>query len=200
MSTFLACTGTRPEIVKMAPVYQALQAQGHQVQLLHTGQHEAMAETLYSFFNMPPDARLHLSRRLPTLSHLTAELLAGVQEQVQALAPDVLLVQGDTTSAFVGAMVGFYQDLPVAHIEAGLRTGLHDPFPEEKNRALIGRLAHWHFSPTPQASANLLREGVARRDIHEVGNTVIDAALWACQQLQHTEPQHLWPGDVQRFM
>jgi UDP-N-acetylglucosamine 2-epimerase (non-hydrolysing)/UDP-N-acetylglucosamine 2-epimerase (hydrolysing) len=200
MSTFLVCTGTRPEIVKMAPVHRALRARGHRVCVLHTGQHEAMAESLYRFFDMPPDARLQLARRQATLSHLTAELLAGVHEQVQALDPDVLLVQGDTTSALVGAMVGFYQDRPVAHIEAGLRTGEHDPFPEEKNRELIGRLVQWHFPPTPQARRNLLREGLDGRCIHEVGNTVIDAALWACAQLQRDGlPSHL-PPDVQQFL
>lgn len=200
MTTFLACTGTRPEIIKMAPVYRALHAQGHAVRVLHTGQHEAMAEDLYRFFEMPPDARLHLQRRQATLSHLTAELLAGVDEQVQALAPEVLLVQGDTTSALVGAMVGFYQDLPVAHVEAGLRTGEHDPFPEEKNREMIGRLVRWHFPPTAQARRNLLREGVAADHIHQVGNTVIDAALWACDRLQHQGLGQALPQDVLRFV
>ena len=104
MTAYLACVGTRPEIIKIAPVHRALSERGHTVQVLHTGQHEAMAESLYSFFGMTPDARLKLERRLPTLSHLTAELLSGVDEQVQALAPDVILVQGDTTSALVGAL------------------------------------------------------------------------------------------------
>ena len=200
MTAYLACVGTRPEIIKIAPVHRALSERGHTVQVLHTGQHEAMAESLYSFFGMTPDARLKLERRLPTLSHLTAELLSGVDEQVQALAPDVILVQGDTTSALVGALAGFYQDLPVAHIEAGLRTGQHDPFPEEKNREMIGRLAHWHFPPTPQAADNLLSEGVSPGHIHEVGNTVIDAALWASQQLQHTAWTSFMPPEVSALL
>ena len=200
MTLYLACMGTRPEIIKMAPVYQALRERGHTVEVLHTGQHEAMADALYEFFNISPAARLQLQRRSPTLAHLTAELLSGVDEQVQSIAPDALLVQGDTTSALAGALVGFYQDLPVAHIEAGLRTGMHDPFPEEKNRELIGRLAHWHFPPTPQAARNLLGEGVPATRIHEVGNTVIDAALWTCDLLQHQKPDEVLPADVADFM
>lgn len=196
MTLYLACVGTRPEIIKIAPVRQALLERGHEVQILHTGQHEAMADSLYEFFGMPPDARLHLERHSPSLSSLTAELLSGVDKQVQAIAPDALLVQGDTTSALVGALTGFYQDLPVAHIEAGLRTGLHDPFPEEKNRELIGRLAHWHFPPTPQATQNLLSEGVAPQLIHEVGNTVIDAALWARDRLRQTSATEFMPHEV----
>ena len=200
MTAYLACVGTRPEIIKIAPVHRALSERGHTVQVLHTGQHEAMAESLYSFFGMTPDARLKLERRLPTLSHLTAELLSGVDEQVQALAPDVILVQGDTTSALVGALAGFYQDLPVAHIEAGLRTGQHDPFPEEKNREMIGRLAHWHFPPTPQATQNLLNEGVDGNRIHQVGNTVIDAALWAREHMRQQPLHACMPPELARFI
>ena len=200
MTTYLACVGTRPEIIKIAPVHRALQERGHTVQVLHTGQHEAMAESLYGFFGIVPDARLQLGRQRPSLAHLTAELLIGVDQQMQALAPEVVLVQGDTTSALVGALVGFYQDLPVAHIEAGLRTGEHDPFPEEKNRALIGRLASWHFPPTPQARQNLLREGIAPDSIHEVGNTVIDAAHWASAQLRLPRLQQPMPKDVTDFL
>lgn len=200
MTCYLACVGTRPEIIKMAPVHRALRDRGHTVKLLHTGQHEAMAESLYRFFDMPPDGRLQLQRGTPTLAHLTAELLSGVGDQMQVLAPDAVLVQGDTTSALVGALAAYYQDLPVAHIEAGLRTGEHDPFPEEKNRELIGRLAHWHFPPTPRATSNLLREGIQADRIHQVGNTVIDATLWASQRLQQMGLEHIMPQDVAAFV
>lgn len=200
MTAYLACVGTRPEIIKVAPVYRALRDRGHTVQVLHTGQHEAMAESLYSFFDMPPSARLHLHRSTDTLAHLTAELLHGVDEKVQALEPDFMLVQGDTTSALAGAMVGFYQELPIVHIEAGLRTRAHDPFPEEKNRELIARLARWHFTPTPQATRNLLSEGVPADAIHQVGNTVIDAALWARDLLRQRPWTQFAPQDVARFV
>ena len=200
MTTYLACMGTRPEIIKMAPIYKNLQARGENVQVLHTGQHEDVAQALYTFFDMDPDYQIQLKRRLPGLSDLTAELLQGIDRVLTDLKPDVVLVQGDTASAFVGAMASYYRDVPVAHIEAGLRTGQHDPFPEEKNRELIGRLAYWHFPPTAQAADNLRREGVPAQQIHEVGNTVIDAALWVKSQMdQHGAPDAL-PPEVHNFV
>ena len=200
MTTYLACMGTRPEIIKMAPIYKNLQARGENVQVLHTGQHEDVAQALYTFFDMDPDYQIQLKRRLPGLSDLTAELLQGIDRVLTEVKPDVVLVQGDTASAFVGAMASYYRDVPVAHIEAGLRTGQHDPFPEEKNRELIGRLAHWHFPPTAQAADNLRREGVPAQQIHEVGNTVIDAALWVKSQMdQHGAPDAL-PPEVHSFV
>lgn len=183
MTTYLACMGTRPEIIKMFPVYRSLKERGQDVHVLHTGQHEQIADALYQFFDMGPDYSVHLSRSVPTLSHLTAELFKGIDEAVEQDQPDVLLVQGDTASALVGAMVGYYHDIPVAHVEAGLRTGQRDPFPEEKNRELISRLATWHFPPTPNAFHNLVREGLDQSHIYQVGNTVIDAALWVNRQL-----------------
>ena len=182
--TFLTCIGTRPEIIKMAPVYKALQAQGNRVLIIHTGQHEAVAHELYRFFDMPPDIVIDLQRQSTSLAHLTSALTDGVEAAMKTLAPDVVMVQGDTTSALIGALIGYYHDKPVAHIEAGLRTHQRDPFPEEKNRELIGRLAHWHFPPTPQARNNLLAESVPAERIFEVGNTVIDAALWTRDRLQ----------------
>jgi UDP-N-acetylglucosamine 2-epimerase (non-hydrolysing)/UDP-N-acetylglucosamine 2-epimerase (hydrolysing) len=200
MTTYLACMGTRPEIIKMAPIYKNLQARGENVQVLHTGQHEDVAQALYTFFDMDPDYQIQLRRRSPGLSDLTAELLQGIDRVLTEVKPDVVLVQGDTASAFVGAMASYYRDVPVAHIEAGLRTGQHDPFPEEKNRELIGRLAHWHFPPTAQAADNLRREGVPVQQIHEVGNTVIDAALWVKSQMdQHGAPDAL-PPEVHSFL
>lgn len=183
MTTFLACLGTRPEIIKMAPVHRELQLRGHRVVVLHTGQHAQVAEVLYRFFDMGPDIRLSVERRTPRLGDLTALLLEGVDRVVAETQPDVVLVQGDTTSALVGALSGYYNDKPVAHIEAGLRTGTREPFPEEKNRELIARLAHWHFAPTARTRDNLLREGVADARISVVGNTVIDAARWTQQRL-----------------
>lgn len=200
MNHYLVCTGTRPEIIKMAPVYRSLKARGETVHVLHTGQHEEMALALYRFFDMGPDHHMHLRRDRAGLSHLTAELLQGIDEVLNHTQPDVVLVQGDTSSALVGAMAAFFRDIPVAHIEAGLRTGQHDPFPEEKNRELIGRLAQWHFPPTAQASQNLLREGVAPSHIFEVGNTVIDAALWVNQRLAQQPWGQVYPHEVQQLL
>lgn len=168
----------------MAPVYKALKAQGHRVMILHTGQHEAIAHELYRFFDMPPDVVIDLQRKSTGLAHLTSALTEGIEDAMRTLQPDIVMVQGDTSSAFIGALIGYYHDKPVAHIEAGLRTHLRDPFPEEKNRELIGRLAHWHFPPTEQARNNLLAEHIPSDRIFEVGNTVIDAALWTRDRLR----------------
>lgn len=199
--TYLACIGTRPEIIKMAPVYLELKARGERVLLVHTGQHEAIAQALYRFFDMPPDISIDLRRKSTSLAHLSSALMDGIGDALQNLDPDVVLVQGDTTSALVGAMIGYYQDRPVAHIEAGLRTGEREPFPEEKNRELIGRLAHWHFPPTRQCKYNLLEEGVDRNRIFEVGNTVIDAALWTQERIGHAsfDLNDAMPGDLVTF-
>lgn len=177
--TFLACMGTRPEVIKMAMLNRALQAAGHKVVVLHTGQHNGMAGALYRFFDMQPDIEVEIERTSPSLASLTAKLLDGIDRAMLATKPDIVLVQGDTTSALTGALAAYYHRRPVAHIEAGLRTYERDPFPEEKNREVIGRLARWHFAPTAQARQNLVSEGIAEDCIHEVGNTGIDAALWA---------------------
>lgn len=188
MKTYLACLGTRPEIIKMAPLHRELMERGDRLVVLHTGQHEAVAEVLYRFFNMGPDIRLAPQRRTERLGDLTALLLEGVDRVIADTQPDVILVQGDTTSALVGALSGYNHDIPVAHIEAGLRTGSREPFPEEKNRELIARLAHWHFAPTAGTRDNLLREGVADARISVVGNTVIDAARWTQERLDAASP------------
>ncbi|TDK67054.1 non-hydrolyzing UDP-N-acetylglucosamine 2-epimerase [Sapientia aquatica] len=198
---YLACIGTRPEIIKMAPIYHELKARGDQILLVHTGQHEAIAEALYDFFDMPPDINVVLKRKSTSLAHLTSALLDAVDDAMQELKPDVILVQGDTTSAMVGSLIAYYYGKPVAHVEAGLRTHEHEPFPEEKNRELIGRLAHWHFSPTKQASNNLLQEGIDASRIFDVGNTVIDAALWTRQRIMQNngERSAAMPANLQQF-
>ena len=177
--TFLACVGTRPEVIKMAMLHRALRAAGHKVVVLHTGQHNGMAHAPYRFFDMQPDIEVEIDRTRPSLASLTAKLLEGIDQAIQATGPDIVLVQGDTTSALAGALAAYYHRCPVAHVEAGLRTYEREPFPEEKNREVIGRLARWHFAPTPQARQNLVSEGIGEQCIHEVGNTGIDAALWA---------------------
>ena len=180
----LICMGTRPEIIKMAPVYRALQASRLGAAILHTGQHEEMAWPLYEFFGMRPDHIVNLTRGSNTLSHLSARLLEEIAGVVEIMRPPAVLVHGDTSSTLNAALAAFYEQIPIGHVEAGLRSGeMYDPFPEEMNRSLVGRVAQWHFAPTTQAADNLRREGVGERHIHVVGNTIVDAALWGSAHL-----------------
>ena len=170
--------GTRPEIIKMAPVYAELRRRALPVAWVHTGQHREMAESLYRLFDIVPDHEIRLVRASSLLAHLNAELLEGLSTLYAHVAPRAVLVHGDTTSTLASAQSAFYAGIPIGHVEAGLRTGnALEPFPEEKNRELTARLTRWHFAPTSGAAANLAREGIARDDIHTVGNTAIDAAL-----------------------
>lgn len=197
---WLLCTGTRPEIIKMAPVYRALRARGDKVRVLHTGQHEAMAWPLYRFFGMRPEFEAVLERTRAGLAPLAAELIARAGEVFDYARPRGVLVHGDTLSAFAAATAAFYARIPVGHVEAGLRTHTrYDPFPEEKNRELIGRLATWHFAPTAQARANLLREGIADHAVRVTGNTVVDAARLAVARLDSGEAGLVEP-EVARFL
>jgi UDP-N-acetylglucosamine 2-epimerase (non-hydrolysing) len=186
----LISVGTRPEIIKMAPVYFDLKKRGLNPVLLHTGQHTDMATSLYNIFDIVPDYTLILSRDTKDascdLSMLSSTLLHNISNVMMQIDPAIVLVHGDTSSALMSALAAFYQKRPVAHVEAGLRS--HDagnPFPEEKNRVLIAQLAHWHFSPTMRAKQNLLAEGVKESNIHIVGNTVVDAAILGAQKLEH---------------
>lgn len=179
-NTILLCMGTRPEIIKMAPVYHALRATDLEPLVLHTGQHREMADPMYDFFGMRPALSLELQRQRQTLSHLSALMVDKIGQILEDSPPAAVLVHGDTSSALMAALAAFYQQVPVGHVEAGLRSHcMYDPFPEEKNRELIGRLATWHFAPTVQARANLLREGVAEQAVHIVGNTIVDAVQLA---------------------
>jgi UDP-N-acetylglucosamine 2-epimerase (non-hydrolysing) len=202
MKTYLSIMGTRPEIIKMAVLHRVLKEQGDRSLVLHTGQHEEMADVLYRFFDMEPDLRIELRRNSPGLAHLTALLLENVDRVIGEVKPDAVIVQGDTTSAMVGALAAYYHGVPVAHVEAGLRTGERDPFPEEKNREMIGRLAHWHFPPTAQTRQNLLNEGLSEERVFEVGNTVIDAALWVRDRLaaSNWDAGEATPDALRRFM
>ncbi len=180
----LISVGTRPEIIKMAPVYAEFKRRGLPVAWVHTGQHREMAETLYAFFEIRPEHQIALDRRNNSLAHLNSLLLEGLSDLYQALQPRAVLVHGDTTSTLASAQAAFYNDVPIGHVEAGLRTHLpREPFPEEKNRELTARLARWHFAPTAGAAANLAREGIPAAAAHTVGNTAVDAALAACARL-----------------
>ena len=179
--------GTRPEIIKMAPVFRAMTTQGLNPQVLHTGQHEDMAWPLYEFFGFKPEHLIKLEREIPNLAGLSAELLLAIDAVLAKVHPKAMMVHGDTTSAAMGALAAFYQGVPVGHVEAGLRSGRKtEPFPEEMNRQLIGRIATWHFAPTKGAAQSLAREGTTQAVV-EVGNTVVDAAQWAAARLETLE-------------
>ena len=173
----LISVGTRPEIIKMAPVHFELRRRNLPTFWLHTGQHREMAEVLYAFFGIQPDRLLDLQRRSTGLAHLNALLLEGQAGVLEQLQPRAVLVHGDTTTTLASALAAYYADVPIGHVEAGLRTHLaREPFPEEKNREITARLARWHFAPTAGAAANLAREGIAAAAVHTVGNTAVDAA------------------------
>ncbi len=177
------CIGTRPEIIKIAPVVHALKRQGLQTVVIHSGQHDSMAWPLYRFFDVQPDVTIDLKRSNGSLAHLGSRLLDTIGGALEEHKPDAVLVHGDTSTALLGALAAFYQQVPIGHVEAGLRThSMYDPFPEEKNRELIGRMATWHFAPTDIAVGNLKAEGVTER-VYLTGNSAVDAAHYAVKRL-----------------
>ena len=175
----LCVVGTRPEAIKMAPVILALQAEPWaQVRVLATAQHRQMLDQVLDVFGIVPDVDMDIMRPNQTLPELTARLLGELDGVLADEKPDVLLVQGDTTTVMTAAMAAFYRRIAVGHVEAGLRTGdINNPFPEEMNRLVAGRLSRWHFAPTAGSRDNLLREGFDPASVHVTGNTVIDALM-----------------------
>lgn len=181
----LTIVGTRPEAIKLAPVWQALRDRPDEFEprLCVTGQHREMLWQMLSVFGLVPDSSLDVMKPNQSLADLTATVLVEVTKEVVSWRPDWLVVQGDTTTAMAGAMAAFYQKVPVAHVEAGLRTGsIDNPFPEEINRRVIDAVAELLFAPTESAAENLLREGKPPRQVHVTGNTVVDALHWMCEQ------------------
>lgn len=173
----LAVVGTRPEAIKMAPVILELRRRAWaDVTVLATAQHRQMLDQVMQAFAVGIDIDLDLMRPNQSLSALTARILTATDEVFSARRYDAVLVQGDTTTVMAVALAAFYHAMPVGHVEAGLRTGdLRNPFPEEMNRVVAGRLARWHFAPTQRSVEHLLREGHAPETVHRTGNTVIDA-------------------------
>jgi UDP-N-acetylglucosamine 2-epimerase (non-hydrolysing) len=171
--------GTRPEAIKMAPVIRTLrQKDSILCQVTVTAQHREMLDQVLQLFKIVPDYDLNLMQKGQTLTDITARVLYGLREVFQRELPDLVLVHGDTTTTFIAALAAFYEQIPVGHVEAGLRTGnKYSPFPEEMNRALTSVLADLHFAPTETAKRNLLSEGVKPEKIFITGNTVIDALL-----------------------
>ena len=170
--------GTRPEAIKMAPVVRELMQHTDEIETrtLVTAQHREMLDQVLHLFHIVPDYDLNIMAAGQTLFDITTRAMMGINEVFQQERPDLVLVHGDTTTTFAGALAAFYHQIPVGHVEAGLRThDIYSPFPEEMNRRLTGGIATLHFAPTPTAHANLLAEGVPERRIFVTGNTVIDA-------------------------
>ncbi|HEY8486659.1 MAG TPA: UDP-N-acetylglucosamine 2-epimerase (non-hydrolyzing) [Limnochordales bacterium] len=171
--------GTRPEAIKLAPVIRTLEeSSDFEVLPVVTGQHRQMLDQVLAVFRIHPVVDLDIMEAEQSLTHVTCAALSGLERVLRELRPDVVLVQGDTTTTFAAALAAFYQRIPVGHVEAGLRSGdLGNPFPEELNRRLTAVVTRWHFAPTRRARQRLLAEGVDPAQVWVTGNTVIDA-LW----------------------
>ncbi|MBA3268063.1 MAG: UDP-N-acetylglucosamine 2-epimerase (non-hydrolyzing), partial [Acidimicrobiia bacterium] len=182
--TVMVVAGTRPEAIKLAPVVLALEASPYfEAQVALTAQHREMVDQVMSLFAITPRHDLNIIRPGQSLAELASRALMGLAGLVADDRPDVVVVQGDTTTAFAGALAAFYADVPVVHVEAGLRTGNpRSPFPEEINRRLITQLSDLHLVPTPANRTNLEAEGVDASQIVVTGNTVIDALLWTVER------------------
>ena len=185
----LTIFGTRPEAIKMAPLVQQLYAHPNiDAGVCVTAQHREMLDQVLELFEIKPDYDLNIMRPGQTLTDITSNILKGMESVLQEYKPDAVLVHGDTTTTLATTLASFYQQIPVGHVEAGLRTGnLYSPWPEEGNRKLAGALAHWHFAPTAQSKANLLVEGIKKERILVTGNTVIDALLEVKEKLEQDE-------------
>ena len=169
--------GTRPEAIKMAPLVKEFQKypEKYQTIVCVTGQHRQMLDQVLSLFEITPDYDLNIMKQGQDLYDVTARILTGMREVLNECAPDMVLVHGDTATSTAAALSAFYKQIPVGHVEAGLRThDIYSPWPEEMNRQLTGRIATLHFSPTETSRGNLLREAVVDKNISVTGNTVID--------------------------
>lgn len=188
MKKIMLVFGTRPEAIKMAPLVKEFQKQPEQVETVVcvTGQHREMLDKVLRIFDIHPDYDLNIMKQGQDLYDVTAHVLTGLRDVLKEVKPDVVLVHGDTTTSTASALAAFYQQILVAHIEAGLRThNIYSPWPEEMNRLLTGRLATYHFSPTPLSRNNLIKESVDDRNIIVTGNTVIDALYWVVDKIKN---------------
>lgn len=176
--------GTRPEAIKLIPLYIEYKNRGIEAHLVYTGQHEAMVQQISSFFEVKEDINLHVMKHNQSLGELTATLIVKLSQLFTEKKYTKIIVQGDTTTAFTAALCAFYNKIPVAHIEAGLRTyNKFSPYPEEINRQLITHLADWHFAPTETAKENLLKEKC--NNVYVTGNTVIDSLLLCISKIEN---------------
>lgn len=184
MKQVMVVYGTRPEAVKVAPLIMALERSSElSPVVVSTGQHREMLDQVNNWFGIHPDLDLAVMRPGQSLTALASSILSGLPEALDRVKPDAVVVQGDTSTVAMAAITCFYSELPVVHLEAGLRSGdIHSPFPEEGNRKIVGQLAALHLAPTAESRANLLREGVNSASIAVVGNTVIDALQWTSEK------------------
>ena len=182
--------GTRPEAIKMCPLVKEFQKRSEEFETIVcvTGQHREMLDQVLDLFGIKPDFDLNIMKQGQDLYDVTARVLTGMRDVLKEVKPDVVLVHGDTTTSTAAALAAFYQQIPVGHVEAGLRThNIYSPWPEEMNRLLTGRLATYHFSPTPLSRNNLIKESVDDRNIIITGNTVIDALYWVVDKIKNNK-------------
>ena len=187
MKKILLVFGTRPEAIKMAPLVKEFQKNSEDFQTLVcvTGQHREMLDQVLKIFEIKPDYDLNIMKQGQDLYDVTSRVLLGMRGVLKETKPDVVLVHGDTTTSTAAALAAFYQQIPVGHVEAGLRThNIYSPWPEEMNRQMTGRIASYHFAPTPLSRQNLLKENVDEDRITVTGNTVIDALYWVVDKIK----------------
>lgn len=187
MKKIMLVFGTRPEAIKMAPLVKEFQKYPESFQTLVcvTGQHREMLDQVLRIFDIVPDFDLDIMKHGQDLYDVTSRVLLGMRDVLTAARPDVVLVHGDTTTSTAAALAAFYQQIPVGHVEAGLRThNIYSPWPEEMNRQITTRIASYHFAPTPLSRKNLLQEGIADERITVTGNTVIDALRWVVDKIR----------------
>lgn len=180
--------GTRPEGIKMAPVIKEIQKNSDKfdLTLCSTGQHKEMLKQVIDFFELKPDIELSVMTQNQSLSMLSSKIIGSMEEVFENTRPDMVLVQGDTTTAFLTAFIAFYQKIKIGHVEAGLRTyNKYSPFPEEINRQLVSKIADLHFAPTENAYENLEKEGIDKIKIILTGNTVVDAINWGINKIEN---------------
>lgn len=190
MKTIMLVFGTRPEAIKMAPLVKEFQKypEAFKTIVCVTGQHRQMLDQVLQLFEIAPDYDLNIMKQGQDLYDVTARVLTGMRDVLLEAQPDVVLVHGDTTTSTAAALAAFYQQIPVGHVEAGLRThNIYSPWPEEMNRQITGRIATYNFAPTPLSKSNLLREAVAEESITVTGNTVIDALYWVVNKIKENK-------------
>ena len=188
MKKVMLVFGTRPEAIKMAPLVKEFQKhpESFETVVCVTGQHRQMLDQVLQIFDITPDYDLNIMKQGQDLYDVTARVLTGMRDVLKEVQPDVVLVHGDTTTSTAAAIAAFYQQIPVGHVEAGLRThNIYSPWPEEMNRQITGRIATYNFAPTPLSKQNLLREAVAEESITVTGNTVIDALYWVVDKIKN---------------
>lgn len=201
MKTVMLAFGTRPEAIKMCPLVKELKSRPEfRTVVCVTGQHRQMLDQVLEAFQVTPDYDLSIMKEKQTLFDVTMNILGGIREVLEKEKPDVVLVHGDTSTTFATALACFYMQIPVGHVEAGLRTyDIYSPYPEEFNRQAVGIVTRFHFAPTEQAKSNLLREGKNPEHIYVTGNTAIDALRTTVRD-NYTHPELLWANGSRLIM